>query len=208
MKAEKYSLIGYAMSFASFLLDSEIGGKINRIILFGSVARGDYSQSSDVDVFIDSDLDIEKAIEKLLILFGASRINETWKLKGVRNDISVKVGSLSTWTLRREVISSGIILYGKYNETPDKAKYYLMIRMDLRNIRVAKQMAIWRKLYGYRQKIGNKVYTGKGLVDNLGGRKLGKAVILVPMENRKDIIDFLNKSKMNYTVNELWSDTF
>lgn len=201
------SLIGYALSFVSFLLDSKMGEKIDRIILFGSVARGDFDDESDIDLFIEADEKHEKEIYKVLELFASSRINEVWKLKGVKNDISVKVGRLKKWSLRRDVISSGVMLYGKYNEMPEKMNYYLLIKMDVSRFKPSRQMAIWRKLYGYRQKIGAKLYVGKGLVEKLGGRKLGKTMVLIPMENKREIINFLNKNKVSYTVNELWSDT-
>ncbi len=205
---KRNNLISYGMSFASFLLDSKISDNINKIILFGSVARGDFDENSDIDIFIDTSNDIEKELDKLLVLFRSSKANETWTLKGIKNEISIKSGNLKKWSLRREVISSGIVLYGKYNEMPDKLAYYALIKMELKAIKASKQMSIWRKLYGYKQKIGNKVYTGKGLVEKSGGKKLGKAIILIPMENRKEIIDFLKKNKINHTINELWSDTF
>ncbi len=206
MKQE--SLIGYALSFASFVLDSKIGKNINRIILFGSVARGDFTEESDIDVFVDTEKDIEIEAEKLLILFRSSRTHESWKLRGLKNQISLKIGNLKKWSLRREVISSGILLYGKYNDVPDGVKYYLMIKMDLRRIKQAKQMRIWRKLYGYKQKIGKKIYTNNGLVESLGGEKLGKAIIIVPMETRLEILELLKKHKIKHTVYELWSDSF
>lgn len=205
---ERESLISYAMSFASFLLDSKIGGKISKIILFGSVARGDFDEKSDIDIFVDTNADIEKDVDRLMTLFMSSKTYESWKLKGIKNDMSVKIGNLGEWSLRREIISSGILLYGKYNELPKNAKYYEMIKMDLKKIKTSKQMRIWRKLYGYKQKIGNKVYTGKGIVEKAGGKKIGKAIILVPMENRREIMEFLKKNKIDFTVNELWSDTF
>ncbi len=210
MKGQK-SLVSYAMSFASFLLDSKTGDKINKIILFGSVARGDFSKESDIDIFIDTEEDMEEVEEeslRALKLFSGSRAGETWRLKGMKNEISIKVGSLKEWSLRRDVISSGILLYGKYDELLPGLTYYLMVRMDLSNIKTARQMKVWRKLYGYRQKIGRKTYTGKGLLDKAGGIKLGKAVILIPMERRKEILEFLNKNRVKYTLNELWSDTF
>ncbi len=199
--------MGYAMSFASFLLDSKIADKINKIILFGSVARGDFDEESDVDLFVDTHEDIEKEVDKLLSLFRMSSVYEIWKLKGVANEITVKVGNLREWSLRREVISSGILLYGKYNEMPEKICYYMLVKMSLKGIRPSMQMSIWRKLYGYRQKVGSKVYTGMGLVEKLRGKKLGKAVILIPMENREQILGFLKQNKISYTVDELWSDT-
>jgi predicted nucleotidyltransferase len=208
VKMKRSSLIGFALSFASFLLDSNIGDKINKIILFGSVARGDFSEESDIDLFIDTRHMLEDDVERVLTAFRYSKINETWKLKGIKQEISLKIGDLNKWPLKRNVISSGILLYGKYNEVPENIKYYLMISMSLKNLKFSNQMKLWRKLYGYRQKIGNKIYVGKGLVEKLEGRKIGKAIILVPMQNRKEILDFLNKSKIKYRVNELWSDSF
>ncbi len=203
---KRNSLIGYALSFASFLLDSNVGNKISKIILFGSVARGDFSDESDIDLFIDSQDKLEKDIEKVFTAFKYSKINETWKLKGIKQEISLKMGNLDKWSLKREVISSGILLYGKYNELPENVRYYLMIKMSLKNIKFSNQMRLWRKLYGYTQKIGSKTYIGKGLVEKLGGKKIGKAVLIVPMEKRKEIIDLLKKNRIRYTVSELWSD--
>ena len=205
---DQTQLIGYALSFASFLLDSKIGDKINKIILFGSVARGDFNPESDIDLFIDADKRLEKEINNLLLLFKFSDAQKVYEMKKVTNGLSLKVGSLSQWGLRREVISSGIILYGKFQELPEKTKYYALFQIESGNKKVAHQMRIWRKLYGYTQKIGKKRYTFKGLIDQFQGRKLGKAVFIVPMENRREVIVFLNKSKVKYSIHELWSDSF
>ncbi len=201
------TIIGYASSFVSFLLDSKLGSKINKIILFGSVARGDFSKESDVDLFIDVKDESENEVEKMLMLFEGSQVGKIWELKGVKNKISLKIGDLKRWGLRRQVISSGILLYGKYNEIPAEVQYYLMVQIDVRNKNTAAQMKVWRELYGYTQKVGRKSYIKKGLVEKAGGKKLGKAVFVVRMENRQGIIVFLNKNKIKYSLNELWSDT-
>lgn len=202
------ALIGYALSFASFLVDSGVGKEINKIILFGSVARGDFTEKSDIDLFINADEQHEEKIEKTLLLFNSSQIHKMWRLKGVKQEISLKIGRLNQWSLRREVLSSGIVLYGKHSELPEKARYYLLVRMELVNIKVSQQMKIWRKLYGYVQKIGEKKYVSAGLVEKIGGKKLGKGIIIIPMEKRQEILDFLNKNKVKYKVHELWSDSF
>jgi predicted nucleotidyltransferase len=204
---ERNVLIAYASNFVSFTLDSDIGEKIDKIILFGSVARGDFDKESDIDIFIDTKEEIEQESEKLLKLFNMSKINEIWRMKGVKNEISIKVGKLENWNLRRDVIGSGVMLYGKYSEIPKEARYYLLIKMEFRQINFAGQMSIWRKLYGYRQKIGGKVYTKNGFLDDIGGKKLGKGIIIVPVEKSHEITDFLNKKKVEYTLHEIWSDT-
>ncbi len=202
------TLIGYALNFTSFLLDSKIGNKISKVILFGSVARNDFGDNSDIDLFVDTSENIEKEINKLLVLYNSSQAYKSWKLKGIKNTLSLKVGRLKDWSLRREVLSSGITLYGKYNELPEKAKYFVLIRIEPSTTSSAKQMRIWRKLYGYQQKVGKKTYETKGLIEESNGQKLGKSVFLIPMETRFNILAFLKKNKISYTINELWSDTF
>lgn len=57
----------YASYFVSYLLNNLGDSDINKIILFGSVARGEISKDSDVDIFIDvkrKDKKFEKKVEK------------------------------------------------------------------------------------------------------------------------------------------------
>jgi predicted nucleotidyltransferase len=205
---KRTSLIAYAMDAASFLVDSPTGENIRKVILFGSVARGDFAAASDIDLFIDADEKYEKQIQKTLQLFLQSAINKRWEQKGIKNNISLKVGHLRAWKLRREVISSGVLLYGKYTELPENAEPYLLIRTkDMGKKKTAQQVKIWRALYGYTQKVGKKSYETVGLIQQAGGTKLGRGVFVVPMGQRQDIIQFLNKNKIQYTLHELWSDT-
>lgn len=206
MKQE--TLISYALSFSSFLLDSTVGVHIEKIILFGSVARGDFTKESDIDLFIEADERFEKDIDKSLLLFESSQVYKIWKMKGVEHAFSLKVGHLSQWKLKREVLSSGIILYGKNAEMTEGASYYLLIQLQEQKKTPASQMRFWRKLYGYTQKVGIKSYSSKGLIEQVGGKKLGKALFLLPMEKRKVILDFLAQNKIQYAAYEIWSDAF
>lgn len=205
---KRAELISYALSFASFLLDSPIGEKIQKIILFGSVARGDFTKESDIDLFIDAPQKTEKEIEKRLSLFTVSQANKHWKLRGISQEISLKVGNLNAWQIKREIISSGILLYGKYTELPKNARPYLIIRIVETSKKASKQVRLWRALYGYTQKVGKKRYTKQGLLIASEGKKLGKAVIIVPMEKRKAVLDLLKNNKVRFTLHECWSDAF
>ncbi len=206
--ASRNSLIGYALSFCSFLLDSNCGDRINKIILFGSVARGDFTEESDIDLFVDAEEKYESEIKKVLILFRASQVEKNWRLKGLKNELSLKIGKLENWSLHREVVSSGILCYGKYQELPKNLGYYILIQLDISKLKATAQVSVWRKLYGYSQKVGKKSYVSAGLVESLGGKKLGKAIFIVPMEHKTKIIGFLKQKKVNYQINEVWSDTF
>ena len=149
------SLIGYASAFSSFLLDSKIGGLINKIILFGSTARGEATKESDIDIFVDTLEEHESEVQAILKLFNLSQTNKQWRLKGITQEISLKIGQLKKWKSRREILSSGITLYGKFNELPEKAEYYALIELEEINSRdIAQQVKFWRKLYGYKQKVG------------------------------------------------------
>lgn len=203
----RFELISYAMDFCSLLLRSIVSDRINGIILFGSVVRGDFDEESDVDIFVDSKYKIEKEVNKVLKSFEVSDVNEKWQLKGVRNPLSVKVGDLDKWKLRRSVISDGIVLYGKYKDVPKNVKYYLLLSLDFKGLNRNKKISVWRKLYGYRQKMGSRSYVSKGLIGKVSGKKIDKGVIVVPSENKDEVIGFLKKNKIKHRINEIWSDT-
>lgn len=203
MKRE--NIIGYAANFASFLLDSNTALKIDKIILFGSIARGTYDRESDIDIFIDTKENIEQEIKKTLYLFKNSEVQKRWELKGIKKEISIKVGELNKWKLKRDIISDGIILYGKFKEMPENVEYYLLINPSFKKFNKSKNVKIWRKLYGYTQKVGSKVYKTQGILEKLGGKRLENSIV-INMKNKKELIDFLNKEKINYKVTEVWSD--
>ena len=144
---KKENLIAYASAFISFLLDNESSSSIKNIILFGSVARGDFDNESDIDIFIDSDKNIERDVEKTLKMFIGSEIQKRWMLKGLKHEISLKVGSLEEWKLKRSIISDGIMLYGKFKQIPDKVDYYSLISPSFSKLKRSQKVAIWRKLY-------------------------------------------------------------
>ena len=202
---KRNNLIAYAQAFASFILDSSIGERINKIVLFGSVARGEYDKDSDIDIFIDTTVE-RKEIIKQLNLFLESQINKIWKLKGIENDISIHIGDFEKSPLKRDILSSGIQLYGNVASLPHNMKYYSLFSLDFTDIERNKQVNIWRKLYGYSQKVGKKVYRSEGLIKSLGGEKIEKGVFIIPIERKQEIKKFLHSHKIRYKVYEIWSD--
>ena len=72
--------------------------------------------------------------------------------------ISIQVGNLAEWKLRREVISSGLMLYGKYAELPETEYYALFTIVELAKKKSAQQIKIFRAPYGYKQRIEKKTY--------------------------------------------------
>ena len=76
------------MDFTSFVLERSKRENIKRIILFGSVARSECDEESDVDIFVDvfDDNAAKKELEKIKSEYLKSkRYEDYWLLKDVKN---------------------------------------------------------------------------------------------------------------------------
>lgn len=206
LKLNKIELIAYTSSFVSFIL-KDLNNLVKEIILFGSVARGEFDKKSDIDLFFNVNKEdikkVENIVKKSLIKFYKSKFYETWKLKGITKNISIKVGVLDKWKLKRSILSDGIILYGKYKEFPKKVKHYMLIvHKPIKNI--TKRNRFIRKLIGRKE----KNYSTKGFLEDIKGKIISSRVILTPVENLKETLDIFNKEKIDYKIFEIWSDQF
>ena len=197
MKNDK---IAYAAAFCSFLIGRLDG--IRSVILFGSVSRGDADKESDIDIFIDTVPNGAGRVNKVLDEFYESRINELWRLKGIKNPISLIVGNLESkeWTdLKRSIISDGITLFGKYKSEPEKLRHYVLFSYsDIKDAK--KRVNLHRKLFGY--KIGNKRYDG--IVSKSDGIRHGSGSFSVPIERYKEVDNLFKEMKITPRVIEIW----
>lgn len=202
---DRFQLISYAESFTSFLLrKEEIGKRIEKIILFGSVARNEFDEKSDVDIFIETGMD-EKILLDELKIYNKSELREKYRLKGVVQEISLKVGRFKDWpSLKSSILENGIMLYGKYEEMPKKLEHFVMFRISVKRMKRKNQIKVWRKLYGYVQKIGRKEYVTKGMIEKNNGLKLAKGAFVVPKSRTVEIIFYLNKNRVDYKMNDVF----
>lgn len=200
-------LIAYALSFTAFLLrDKAVSEKISKIIVFGSAARGDFDEESDIDIFIETCLH-ERALQKQLDLFNKSKASELYRLMGLMNDIALRVGFLKKWKgLHESIVEDGIILYGKYEEAPKDIERLVLFRMSAGKKKVSLKVKLWRRLYGYTQKAGKKVYSNKGLLHELESVKISKGIFLVPFKNKQKIANFLDKNKASYQMIDIYKE--
>ena len=195
---EQNKLISFALNFASFLVDRI---EVKSIILFGSVAKNNFDEESDIDLFIETDKKNEGKIKALLDLYRKTKDYEKFRLSGIENEISVKCGKLNEWKdLKRSIISGGIILYGNYEGKPEKLKHKLLFLLNTEALERSKKITAWRKIYGYKQKVGKKVYLSNGLAE----KKLGRGVFLASIENSQEVLDFLIKNKIRYSFSDIW----
>ena len=202
---KRNELIAYAIDFVSYLISKE--PEINRIILHGSIARGDFDKESDIDIFIDI-LNYNKKIEKKMngitdSYYKTKKFRE-WELKGIKNTFSLIVGSLDSkdWKdLKRSIINTGIVLYGKYKGEVEKINQYTLFSFE--NIKPnKKRVAVFRKLFGFKLK--NKSYLG--VIEKYKGIRVGKGVVLIPIENVNAIKEYFQEKKIPAKMYDLWSD--
>jgi len=142
----------------------------------------------------------EKKIDETIKLFKKSKEHEKYLDLGVKNQISLKIGNLKDWhSLRESILDNGITLYGKYEELPENLKHFILFTISMKKLHQKTKLKVWRRLYGYRQKVGNKIYKKKGIVETFDGRRFGDGMLAIPKNRENDMISFLNKLNVNYT---------
>jgi len=195
----------------TFLLDEikdlqKNNHSIQTIILFGSVARGQAKEESDVDICIilkneqkqnalqNQILQLEKKYDKNInVIFTDPQ------LKGLdRHFIE---------TILRE----GLILHGTLPAIPVQRlelEPYEIIKYDLSSLSHPEKMKIKRLLYGIATK---KTYNGKtyenkqkGKVEEFGGIRIGIASILIPEKMSWQIDELLKKHKVSLRKITIW----
>ena len=197
-------LKAYASYFVSFLLNNiKNNSNIERIILFGSVAKEEETKDSDIDLFIEikkRTINFEKEIREIENKFYQSRENLLFKTREIENKITIKIGFLKDWKdLYKSIASTGIILYGPYEakELPTNVKHNIIIYWDKIEIN---RGAFLNKIYGF--KIKDKYYPG--LLKKFTGIKIGKSSIMIPIIYKKEIFELLKKHKVNAKTIEIF----
>lgn len=199
----KFDLISYAAEFVSFLLrDDQLNKEeIKGVILFGSAARGDFGPESDIDLFInlyrkDSEEKIRETIQKRLDKFYRSESYERWELRGIENEINLKIGVLDEWELKQSIVAEGISLYGEYQEVPEGTEMSLFTFEPIKPVK--RRNKVIRKIFGRSDT------RSKGMVEKLSGRKLTPRSFMVPRKNTSEVKKFLDRNDVNYEMFQIY----
>ena len=190
----------FANTFVTYLI-RELQEKIksiDHIILYGSVAKREATEHSDVDIAIDTkEKHLKKRINILLHKFTDSREAVLFKTEGIAPPLSVKVGPLSQWPeLEHSIQTSGIVLWGPYTALMPEGKPHLIYSWS----QIKKNRgAFLNAIYGFTVK--RKRYPG--LLIKTGGQRLGKSAIIVPLHQQDKYIPLFKKYKVNVRQKEI-----
>ncbi|KYK27014.1 hypothetical protein AYK20_03165 [Thermoplasmatales archaeon SG8-52-1] len=180
--------------------------EIESVIVFGSVARDQARKESDLDVCIVlKNQDINSKISNKIL-----NLEEKYD-----KNINLVFTDTSFKDLDRQFIETilreGITIYGK---TPDASinqlelEPYEIIKFDLSNLDQSKKMKIKRLLYGIKtkKKYKGKIYKNeqKGLVEKLGGLRIGIASILIPEKKSWELENILRENGVSLRKITIW----
>lgn len=162
--------------------------KIASIILYGSLARHELNDDSDVDICVlfekGTDISLEGVIFDYFLDLG-KEINRNIQCTFIFPE------ELDKWDSNfiENVLAEGKLIYG----SKDFIKLFLnkiglepfqIVVLNLSNISNASKMRLKRILYGYtsKKRYSNKeyIYNKKGLIQKYKGQKLGKGTFLIP----------------------------
>jgi predicted nucleotidyltransferase len=175
----------------------EVEGTI-AVVLFGSYSRGDFDEGSDIDllvVFRD-----RSALNKSL--------REVYKATS-ESDLFFQVIGLTLDELKDSPLLELALRDGKiYYASEDvkklltsRHKPYALITYSTANLNPKERVSFTQKLEGR----GKGKYRYEGLVRQLGGYKVGRGVMMIPIENLKAITQHLEKKGVDYVIRHVWA---
>ena len=198
---KNYKLHALTSAFASYLID-QLGDSIKGIYLFGSVARGEATKESDIDIFVDTSIS-QEAVSKAVDNFETTTAAKTYRVAGIKNTLNALAGNLDSEEfsdLRLSMAADGIVLYGKGLPTERKGKLpHLLVWFETPK-QQKKKVAFLREIYGRKEK--GKEYSA--MLDAMGGFKAGANTVVIPLREKAAILEHLKKAKVKYTVKNVW----
>ncbi len=192
--------VSYAENALSFLfLDPTLFPFIRTIYLYGSAARGELTESSDIDIFIDSssEKDIEAMAKAAFSRFISSQDYGKWKRLGFTFPFSIHAGDFQEWELRSSILADGIILYSKNSFLDIGNRYILFIITLPKNKK--KYLHFIRTFFGRKE----KGYTEHGVLHDIHGSKISSTVVVIPKEHLQTLTQFFIKEKISYRFKEV-----
>jgi predicted nucleotidyltransferase len=175
----------------------EIKGTVS-IVLFGSFSRGDYDEGSDIDLLVvfKNKKDLDRGLNEIY--------NTTAKSDLFFQVIGLTLEEMKKSPLLETALREGKIYYIKQDAekllTPTR-KPYALLTYTTANLNAKERVIFTQELEGRRR----GKYRYDGLIHKIGGYKVGRGVVMVPLGSLKTLIEQLEKKEMDYVVRYVWT---
>lgn len=183
--------------------------KLSTAILYGSAARGELTETSDIDLLLV--FDVPHNPETGGELEAAHRILGEVKTERKLQLVATNLKHALEPDFLDSMCREGIVIYGKplllttegLKLTPRVAYTYSMAGLSQ-----LKKSRFQRALKGYRvvKQVGKRRYVSEreGLLKTLEVKKLGKGVLMVGQENSRAIEEVLGQHDIKYSKFKVW----
>jgi len=174
---------------------------VKAIILYGSLARGEFTSRSDVDLFILTTEDkTQKEIhDKVIELESEIGRNIQPTIRTIAELQKTDTGLL------QNIFQEGKILYLREpSDIPSaillQQKPYLIYSFQISSLLQKEKARFNRQLYEQTR----KEYKYKGLLQEIGGQKLSAGCAMIPYEQKEKIEKFFKKFKVKFEQLKVW----
>lgn len=174
---------------------------VKSVILYGSLARGEFTSRSDIDLFIlttkdKTQIEIHDKVIELEPEIG----------RNIQPTIRTSAELQKTDTgLLQNIFQEGKILYLKEPYDIPSAillqqKPYLIYSFQISSLPQKDKARFNRQLYEQKR----KGYKYKGLLQEIGGQKLSAGCVMMPYEQKKKIEKFFKIFKVKFEQLKVW----
>ncbi|UCD16039.1 MAG: nucleotidyltransferase domain-containing protein [Candidatus Omnitrophota bacterium] len=174
---------------------------VKAVILYGSLARGEFTSRSDIDLFIlTTDDKTQKEVQDKIIEL-ESEIG-----RNIQPTIRTIAELQKTDTgLLQNIFQEGKILYLKEpSDIPSaillQQKPFLIYSFQISSLPQKDKARFNRQLYEQTK----KNYKYKGLLHRIGGQKLSAGCIMIPHMQKETIEKFFKKFKVKFEQLKVW----
>lgn len=200
---KQQDLIALALDFTSLLFTKLDPSNVRRIVLFGSVARGEFDRKSDIDIFIDTQKQVGPEVKECEKSFESVR-ERRWDLKGITLPLKVICADLDkpAWHgIRDEIEDHGITLYGPTGQTKEKDHY--LITFTSTHLPSPERTRLQRRLFGYTIRKEGKSYPQAGRIAEEMGTKICNHTAIIPTSSKRAIETILKEAGAKFQTRKI-----
>ena len=179
------------------------------VIVYGSAARGEYTDDSDLDVLVIFADERSEKKNAPKVRAAAAKVKGKLPLApSIYNRKTLREGDPDFF---RGVFKEGVIVFSKdMREIPIKdalsAEPFTLFSYSVEHLSVTEKSKFSHALLGRVTKAGGKEYRYGGLLGHIGGKFLGKGVVIVRYSHAEELREFFRGHRVKHEEYLVWAD--